>query len=786
MSFFNNLKVNVKIFSGYLIALALMLGVGSLAIYRLNQMDTIVTELTTHLAVDRQLGNDIVAHILSARLYANKYIHTHAEQELENYNTEIKTLDALISQGKADAADPTHVARIQEIANGYVTYKSSFDAVRQAILEQDRIKTDILDVQGPLIDAKLNQWREKAFNANDLAAEYSIENVRAVFNALRLDAYQYIATRDKQYLGSFNLLYQETLSALSLAQPSIERLSASQLSSQQDYTELKQSIETYTAVFQQLETSYAQQEDVQTNALDLYGPKIHQDAIAIVENIEKDFEATTQSTSDLDLQTRWILLATMLIALVMGVGLGAIISRGITRPLEQVAQLAQQIAETDLRLLAAELEALARGDLTRHFIPTTIEIKVNSKDEVGMLARSFNLMICSLQGAGQAFEEMTKNLQTLVGEVASNATNVSVASAQLATAANQAGQATTQIAVTVQEVAKGTAQQAESATRTAAAVEQMSHAINNVAQGAQQQTRAVTTTSKLTVEITAAIQQVAGNAEMVSKHSNQAANAAQLGVQSVHRTVEGMTSIRTKVGLSAEKVKEMGQRSNQIGMIVETIEDIASQTNLLALNAAIEAARAGEHGKGFAVVADEVRKLAERAGAATKEIGSLINAIQATVLDAVNAMNEGAREVENGVMLVNQAGSSLNEIAKTAEGVLAQAQQAQEAALRMRASSNELVTAMGSVSSVVDENTSAVKEMASNSSEVTQAIETIASVSEENSAAIEQVSASAEEMSAQVEEVTAAAQSLADMASSLQAVVGQFKFNVAPARSGAR
>jgi methyl-accepting chemotaxis protein len=238
-----------------------------------------------------------------------------------------------------------------------------------------------------------------------------------------------------------------------------------------------------------------------------------------------------------------------------------------------------------------------------------------------------------------------------------------------------------------------------------------------------------------------------------------------------------MHAIKAKVGLSAEKVKEMGAHSEQIGVIVEMIQDIAAQTNLLALNAAIEAARAGEHGKGFAVVADEVRKLAERSSGATKEIGGLIKGIQTTVAEAVKAMEEGAQQVELGVNEANDSGQSLAEILKAAEEVNRQVDQIAQAAQKMQGLSKELEEATESVGAVVEQNTAATEEMAAGSNDVNESIENIASVGEQNSAAVEQVSAASEEMSSQVEEVSASAQSLAEMALNLKGVVAQFRLN---------
>ena len=420
----------------------------------------------------------------------------------------------------------------------------------------------------------------------------------------------------------------------------------------------------------------------------------------------------------------------------------------------ELGQLAASLAEviSFQREMAAVAAQIAAGDLSR-------QVKVKSEQDE----------------FGRAFQGMIVYLNHVLEQVSQNATSLGNASNQLASAAGQAGQATNQISTTLQQVAEGINLQTESMGKTASSAEQMSRAIDGVSKGAQDQSNAVSSASNITTQISTAIQQVAVNAQTSAKGAAQAAETARSGARIVQETIAGMQAIKAKVGLSAEKVTEMGRRSDQIGAIVETIDDIASQTNLLALNAAIEAARAGEHGKGFAVVADEVRKLAERSSAATKEIGSLIKGIQQTVAEAVAAMNEGAKEVENGVKRASQSDDALNSILKAAETVNRQVEEIARAAQHISSSSNELVSAMDAVSAVVEENTAAGEEMSASSIEVTMAVDTIAMVSEENSAAIEEVIASTEEMSAQVEEVNTSAKSLAEMAMALQQVVAQFK-----------
>lgn len=187
-------------------------------------------------------------------------------------------------------------------------------------------------------------------------------------------------------------------------------------------------------------------------------------------------------------------------------------------------------------------------------------------------------------------------------------------------------------------------------------------ASEEMSSGAAQQDQEITNTSSAVEQLTVSMKQVSNNAEASAEAARRALDAAEQGNRSVRDTLEGMQRIRSSVQATAKRIKALGDRSLEISEIVNVINDITEQTNLLALNAAIEAARAGEAGRGFAVVADEVRKLAEHSRSATKDIAALIKAIQSETNDAVVVMEEGTKEVEIGAKLADQAGRALDAI----------------------------------------------------------------------------------------------------------------------------
>ncbi len=243
--------------------------------------------------------------------------------------------------------------------------------------------------------------------------------------------------------------------------------------------------------------------------------------------------------------------------------------------------------------------AMGEGDLTKR-------VPITGNDELGQLGQKFNQFIEKLQQSIRRVGEVTDRVAS----------------------------ASTELLSTAEDMAKGVETQSHRMAQSASAVEEMTMTASEVARNSQE----------------AAIIAV------------ETAQTAQHGHQVVQETVAGMQQVSEAVGQSSMIITMLGKSSDQIGEIVRVIEDIADQTNLLALNAAIEAARAGEQGRGFAVVADEVRKLAERTTKATKEIGDMIRKIQKDTKSAVSSMEEGTDKVNGGVELANRTGAALTKI----------------------------------------------------------------------------------------------------------------------------
>jgi len=244
---------------------------------------------------------------------------------------------------------------------------------------------------------------------------------------------------------------------------------------------------------------------------------------------------------------------------------------------------------------------------------------------------------------------------------------------------------------------------ARTAEHVASASEEISSSASLQAQGAETQKDQAAQVATAMQEMSSTVLQVSENSNKAAGASHKAAETARRGGNIVEETLNKMRTIAESVGATAKKIEELGKSSDQIGRIIGVIDDIADQTNLLALNAAIEAARAGEQGRGFAVVADEVRKLAERTTTATKEIAQMIKSIQSETRVAVTAMEGGTKQVEEGVTSTAQAGEALKEIIHMSEQVGEMITHIATAATEQSSASEEINTNMDQISKLVKE-----------------------------------------------------------------------------------
>ncbi|MBP2658630.1 MAG: methyl-accepting chemotaxis sensory transducer [Firmicutes bacterium] len=381
-----------------------------------------------------------------------------------------------------------------------------------------------------------------------------------------------------------------------------------------------------------------------------------------------------------------LFISIVLVAVVLVIGLGWIIKKSIIFPLNDAID---------------QLGEMAGGNFSGDVRTEHLQIK----DEFGILIK--------------AADTLNNNIRKLIGQLANNAEHLAASSEELTASAEQSSQASNQVSASIMEMVQGT----------------------------ETQLNLVNCTSEVVAKMTIDMGKVVESAKVVSASAEKTAQTANDGEQAIEKAVNQMTVIRQRTIDTAQVIGELENTSKEIGQIVETISNIAGQTNLLALNAAIEAARAGEQGRGFAVVADEVRKLAEQSQGAAKQIANLIGEVQQKTDNAVAFMNEGKKEVNTGTDVVNVAGQRFREIFKMIIEIADQIHEMSAAIDQVTRGSQNVVT------SVQEMDTEILNNFDRNVI----------------------VSAATEEQAATIEEVAASSQALSKMAEELQMTIRNFK-----------
>ena len=490
-------------------------------------------------------------------------------------------------------------------------------------------------------------------------------------------------------------------------------------------------------------------------------------------DMSRDIYAEGQRTMGLLL----LLLVLLGIALVGAVFL--LIDRLVVRGLDRLAVVAHDVAQGNVTVLVPGLGRTDElGDVARAFNRTVSYLRdaAAAADRVsdGDLTRDIVVMSGSDE-LSIALERMMNSLRDLIGQVGVATKQVNNVARNVALNANELSQTTAHVAQSVAAVSAGTSDQGAQVSAILQSLIELGDRVAEVRVGGQQIDARIEAAETALGDMIGAIEGATSAASEVEVVAASAASAAAGGASSVRETVEGMGRIRDVVQQAAVKVTELGAKGEQIGAIVETIDDIAEQTNLLALNAAIEAARAGEQGKGFAVVADEVRKLAERSSRATKEIASLIAAVQRDTDEAVSAMDAGAAEVNQGSELARRSGQAIDELAAAVAATRSAAEQIGGRINTMATASDGVVGAIREIDRIAKENSTSAESMLAHASAVIGQLDAIETVTTETANHAEEVSSAAAEMDAQAQDLAGSADSLVMTARSLTRQTAQFR-----------
>ena len=368
------------------------------------------------------------------------------------------------------------------------------------------------------------------------------------------------------------------------------------------------------------------------------------------------------------------------------------------------------------------------------------------EDEIGELTDAFNKMILNMKEAQEEVvaekQSVERKVEDAVKEAEEQKNYLTNSVNEILTSMNQfsKGDLTTQLEVkkkdiigdlfygfniSVENIRNMIVQVSVAVQATASASAEISSSTEEMAAGALEQSTQTNEVASAVEQMTRTIIETAGNASNASDASKKSSEEAKTGVRKVNVSKEGMLRIVESARTTGERISSLAKKTDQIGEIAQVIDDIADQTNLLALNAAIEAARAGEQGRGFAVVADEVRKLAERTTKATKEIAETIKAIQVEAQEANVSMTQASSAVENGMKLTDEVEQVLHTILTSAENVSMEINQVAAASEEQSSAAEEITKNMEAINNITNETSSAIQQVAHASEDLNRLTENL-------------------------------------------------------------
>jgi phosphate/phosphite/phosphonate ABC transporter binding protein len=443
-----------------------------------------------------------------------------------------------------------------------------------------------------------------------------------------------------------------------------------------------------------------------------------------------------------------------------------------------------------VKSLENEASKLSGGDLS-------FDAEVKGRDEIGRFSRAIRNSLLSISGILRKIKDSSRRVVRVTEQVemeskkvvegtvleAEAVNNISASIEEfndviseiadgtdgLAASAEETAASMEQLVSSITQITSSTHDLSSAAEATSASIEELSATLKEVAGNTSELESAATDTQAAIIEITTSIKEVEGRARESASLSDKVKNdAVQLGMVSVEKTIKGMQDIKEAVRKTADYIGKLGGRSMEIGTILNVIDEITDQTTMLALNAAILAAQAGEHGKGFSVVADEIKELADRTSASTQEIADLIQAVQQEVADAVTAMDAGLKSVETGFKVTNEAVDALRKIVETSR-------KSSEMAAAIERATAEQASSAKLVSSAMEKVLSMVGQIAKATSEQTRGIQLIVQASDKIGEVAKHVRTATDEQSVNSKQISRAVELVSDKSQQISRAINEQK-----------
>lgn len=630
MSAFNDIKISHKLMLSFGLVLTLLL-VTSFAGYQGLSRSDRGFDTYRELARDSNLAGRLQANLLMFQAEFKGYLITHNPESLSQYQTRLNAMKGFLDQAKVEIQKPERAALIQEIGPLIQQYETSVEQIVQLIEKRSDAMSEILNINGPKMRQLVSEIRQQAYDAADADLSHLAGNLQENLILGRLYLLKYF---DSEKSTDYQTALQQLSHVVNSDLASLEQL---QLTSgqQQLIAEFKQLKADYLSAMQTVQQVIEQQNQLLYTKVEQAGPAIADKIERVKLSVIQDQDLLgPQLQHNNQMAVQWMA-ALALGALIIGTLLSIKFSRTIKHRLQIAVNIAQQIAQGNLKLAPM----------------------ATSKDEIGQLQST-------LLQTGQSLKEMIQSISTASHEISS-------ASLQLSAMTEQAGK------------------------------------------GAKQQQLEADQLSSSVTEMTASALQVAASTQETARSTENARQEADQSYQLVGAAIHNIQLLHDSVSQTEARLSSVQHETQNIGSIIEVIQSIAEQTNLLALNAAIEAARAGEQGRGFAVVADEVRSLAQRTQQSTGEIHQLIARLQQGANEVVEAMQQGREITDTSVELTQNVQIALNNINSTIAVINDMSLQIASAAEEQSKVAEEISQSANSVRQVAEESAHAVVETVS-------------------------------------------------------------------------